>query len=44
MIYGTLTAVMLLALWMYVASIIMLFGAEVSATLEELLETGASET
>jgi membrane protein len=34
MIYGTLFAVMLLILWMYIGSILMLFGAEVSAVLE----------
>ncbi|MBX5435640.1 MAG: YihY/virulence factor BrkB family protein [Alicyclobacillaceae bacterium] len=41
MIYGTLTAVMLLALWMYVASIILLFGAEVATTLEALLDSAS---
>ncbi|GMA49603.1 hypothetical protein GCM10025857_09600 [Alicyclobacillus contaminans] len=34
MIYGTLTAVILLLLWIYVGSILMLFGAEVAAALE----------
>jgi membrane protein len=35
LIYGGLAAVMLLVLWMYLGSIIMLFGAEVSASLED---------
>lgn len=37
-VYGSLTAVMLLVIWMYIASILMLFGAEVSASLELVLE------
>jgi membrane protein len=37
-IYGSLTAVMLLVIWMYIASIVMLFGAEVAAALEYVLE------
>jgi membrane protein len=36
MIYGTLAAAMLLVLWTYVAGMLMLFGAEVSATLQSL--------
>lgn len=38
MIYGGLAAVMLLVLWMYIGSMIILFGAEVSAALEETLK------
>ncbi|QQE80252.1 YihY/virulence factor BrkB family protein [Alicyclobacillus sp. SO9] len=37
-IYGTFTVVMLVVLWMYLASIAMLFGAEVSASLFALQE------
>ncbi|KPV43374.1 hypothetical protein AN477_12850 [Alicyclobacillus ferrooxydans] len=44
MIYGGLTTVMLLVLWMYVGSILVLFGAEVSATLESVVESQANET
>ena len=40
MIYGGLAAVMLLVLWMYIASIVMLFGAEVSATLRAMWPAG----
>ncbi|WP_245578053.1 YihY/virulence factor BrkB family protein [Alicyclobacillus herbarius] len=36
LIYGTLTVVMLVILWMYLASLAMLFGAEVSANLQAL--------
>ncbi|MCL6627617.1 MAG: YihY/virulence factor BrkB family protein [Alicyclobacillus shizuokensis] len=36
LIYGTLTVVMLVILWMYLASLAMLFGAEVSATLQAI--------
>jgi len=41
-IYGGLTAVMLLVLWLYIGGILILFGAEVSAVLEQLdlLENG----
>ncbi len=35
-IYGTVATVMLVILWMYLASIALLFGAEVAATLEDL--------
>lgn len=35
-IYGGLTAVMLLVLWLYIGGIIVLFGAEVSAVLERM--------
>jgi membrane protein len=35
-IYGTVATVMLVILWMYLASIAMLFGAEVSATIQHL--------
>jgi membrane protein len=38
LIYGTLTVVMLVILWMYLASLAMLFGAEVSATLQAIDE------
>lgn len=34
LIYGTLTVVMLLVLWMYLASMVLLFGAEVSAAMQ----------
>ena len=44
MIYGGLTTVMLLVLWMYVGSILVLFGAEVSATLEGVLESHTDES
>lgn len=37
-VYGSLTAVMLLVIWMYIASMVMLFGAEVSAALEYVLK------
>ena len=37
-IYGGLTTVMLLVLWMYIGSMLVLFGAEVSAALEDELE------
>ncbi len=35
-IYGGLTAVMLVILWMYIGSILMLFGAEVAVALEQV--------
>ncbi|GMA62361.1 YihY/virulence factor BrkB family protein [Alicyclobacillus fastidiosus] len=34
LIYGTLTVVILLVLWMYIAGIILLFGAEIAACLD----------
>jgi len=34
-IYGGLTAVMLIVLWMYIGSMVMLFGAEVAAALQK---------
>ncbi|MFB5190320.1 YihY/virulence factor BrkB family protein [Alicyclobacillus fastidiosus] len=34
LIYGTLTVVILLVLWMYIAGIILLFGAEIAASLD----------
>lgn len=37
MIYGSLTTVMFLVLWLYIGSILILFGAEVSAMLETVL-------
>lgn len=43
MIYGTLTAVMLLLLWIYVGSIVMLFGAEVSAAFERIMQADDEE-
>jgi membrane protein len=43
MVYGTLTAVMLLLLWIYVGSIVMLFGAEVSAAFERLVQPDADD-
>lgn len=38
-VYGSLTAVMLLVIWIYIASLLMLFGAEVAAALEHVLES-----
>lgn len=35
-IYGSLTAVMLLVIWIYIASLLMLFGAEVAAAIERV--------
>ncbi|CAM3710642.1 YihY/virulence factor BrkB family protein [Alicyclobacillus pomorum] len=43
LIYGTLTAVMLLLLWIYVGSIVMLFGAEVSAALERMVQADGDD-
>ncbi len=40
-VYGSLTAVMLLVIWMYMASILMLFGAEVAAAIEHVVESQA---
>lgn len=42
LIYGGLTVVMLLVLWMYIAGIILLFGAEIAACLERMGQ-GATE-
>ncbi|MCF8566122.1 YihY/virulence factor BrkB family protein [Alicyclobacillus tolerans] len=43
MIYGSLALTMLLVLWMYIASIVMLFGAEVSSVLYQMsLERSAN--
>lgn len=44
MIYGTLTTVMLIVLWMYIGSMLVLFGAEVSAALEAVLTSPDEET
>jgi len=44
MIYGTFAVVMLVVLWMYLASLAMLFGAEVSANLYLLNHTGEMKT
>lgn len=44
MIYGTLTTVMLLVLWMYIGSILVLFGAEVSAALEAVLKSDSEKS
>jgi len=38
LIYGTLTVVMLFVLWMYLASIALLFGAEIAAGLQSALD------
>jgi membrane protein len=42
-IYGGLTTVMLLILWMYIGSMLVLFGAEVSAALEAVSESDIEE-
>ncbi|WAH35848.1 YihY/virulence factor BrkB family protein [Alicyclobacillus dauci] len=42
LIYGSLTVVMLLVLWMYIAGIILLFGAEISAALNRMGELSQS--
>lgn len=36
LIYGSLTVVMLLVMWLYIAGIILLFGAEIAAALDNL--------
>jgi membrane protein len=41
LIYGSLAAVMLFVLWVYIASILMLFGAEVARALERWTEAAA---
>jgi membrane protein len=41
MIYGGLTVVILLVLWMYVGSIVVLFGAEVSAAMEDAIRASS---
>ncbi|MCL6515674.1 YihY/virulence factor BrkB family protein [Alicyclobacillus sp.] len=38
LVYGTLTAVMLFLLWLYVGSIVMLFGVEVACAIDRALE------
>lgn len=43
-VYGSLTAVMLLVIWMYIASILMLFGAEVAAAIEHVLESKGAKS
>jgi membrane protein len=45
LVYGTLTAVMLFLLWLYIGSIVTLFGVEVAAAIDRALEDeGGGET